>query len=131
MQGQGILAAEFTTSRTVLYFTGIFMLNGKQLFNKTDVQNFPPKCLFTLKMIRVFIHVWLNPVVLLPKFSWSQYKGRPESLIPETVNTFRMFRIEFREWLCPHFYCRVTDWWQYQLGWRKQGSLDGAEFFMK
>ena len=79
LQGQGILATEFTTSRTLLYFIGIFMLNGKQLLNKIDVQNFPQKCLFTLKMIRVFIHVWLNLVVLLPKFSWSQYKGRPES----------------------------------------------------
>ena len=49
----------------------------------------------------------------------------------KTVNTFRMFRIEFREWLLPHFYYKVTDWWQYQFGWRKQGFLDGAEFFMK
>ena len=29
-----------TISRTVLYFTGIFMLNGKQLLNKNDTQIF-------------------------------------------------------------------------------------------
>ena len=25
------------------------------------------------------------------------------------VNTFRIFCIEFTEWLLPHFYCRVTE----------------------
>ena len=30
------------------------MLNGKQLLNKTDIQNFPPKCLFTLRMISFY-----------------------------------------------------------------------------
>ena len=51
---QGILATLFTTIRTVLYFTGVFMLNGKQLLNKPDTQNFPPKCLFTLRMTNFY-----------------------------------------------------------------------------
>ena len=52
MQNQGILATLFTTSRTVFYtyFTGIFMLNGKQLLNKTDTQNLSQNCLFTVRM---------------------------------------------------------------------------------
>ena len=52
MQNQGILATLFTTSRTVfyIYFTGIFMLNGKQLLNKTDTQNFSQNHLFTVRM---------------------------------------------------------------------------------
>ena len=52
LQNQGILATLFTTSRTVFYtyFTGIFMLNGKQLLNKTDTQNFSQNCLFTVRM---------------------------------------------------------------------------------
>lgn len=33
--------------------------------SKTDPQNFPRKCLFTLRMIRNFINVWMNLVVLL------------------------------------------------------------------
>ena len=56
---QGILAPLLTTSRTVLYFTGVFMLKGKQLLNKTDTQNFPQKCLFTLRMTRVFLSEWI------------------------------------------------------------------------
>ena len=107
LQNQGFLAILFTTSRTVLYFTGIFMLNGKQLLNKTDKQNFPQKCLFTLRMTRVFINVWMNMVVLLLNFSWSRYKV---GMNWKTVITSRSFRIEFREWLCPHFYPRLTDW---------------------
>ena len=34
------------------------MLNGKQLLNNTDIQNFPQKCLFILRMIGVFINVY-------------------------------------------------------------------------
>ena len=86
------------------------MLNGKQLLNKTDTQNFPQKCLFTLRMIAGFINVWMNMVVLLPKFSWSQYK--------DTHNTSRIFFIEFREW-------------QYEPGRQKQGFLKGAKFSRK
>ena len=86
------------------------MLNGKQLLNKTDTQNFPQKCLFTLRMITGFINVWMNMVVLLPKFSWSQYK--------DTHNTSRIFFIEFREW-------------QYEPGRQKQGFLKGAKFSRK
>ena len=95
MQNQGILATLFTTSRTVFYtyFTGIFMLNGKQLLNKTDKQNFPQKCLFTLRMTRVFINVWMNMMVLLPKFSWSRYKV---GMNWKTVNSSRIFCIKFR-----------------------------------
>ena len=43
---------------------------------KTGGQNFLQKCLFTLRMIQVFINVLLNQVVLYPKFSWSQYKDQ-------------------------------------------------------
>ena len=57
VQNQGILATLFTTSRTVLYLTGTFMLIGKQLLNKSDTQNFPQKCLFTHRMTRVCINV--------------------------------------------------------------------------
>ena len=32
LRGQGILPIQLTTSKTALYFSGIFMLNGKQLF---------------------------------------------------------------------------------------------------
>ena len=95
------------------------MLNGKQLLHT----NVPQKCLFTLRMIRGYINVWMNMVVLLLKFSWSQYK--------DTHNTSRIFFIEFREWLCPHFYHRVTDWWQYEPGRQKQGFLNGAKFSRK
>ena len=77
--GQGILGTWFTTGRTELFFTGIFMLNEKQLLYKTDVQNFSKKGLFTRRMKRVFISVWLNLLVLLPKFSWSWFKGPHES----------------------------------------------------
>ena len=128
LQNQGILATLFTTSRTVLYFTGIFMLNGKQLLNKTVTENFPQKCLFTLRMIRVFINVWMNMVVLLPKFSWSRYKVGMNWKI---VNTSRIFLIEFREWTCLHFYHRVTDWWPCEPGQQKRGFLDGAKFSIK
>ena len=58
---------------SVLYFTGIFILNGKQLLNKSDIPKFYPK-MFTLRMIRVFIKTSLNMVILLPKCSWSRYK---------------------------------------------------------
>ena len=44
--------------------------------NKIDVQNFPQKCLFTLKMIRIFIHV--NLEVLLANFLQLQYKSQHE-----------------------------------------------------
>ena len=67
-------------------------------------------------------------VVLLPKVSWSQYKA---GMNWKTVNTFRIFRIEFREWLCPYFYPRVTDWYQYEPGRQKQEFLDGAKFSIK
>ena len=60
--------------RSMLYFTDIFILNEKQLLNKSDITIFYPKCLFTLRMIRVFIKTSLNMVVLLPKCSWSRYK---------------------------------------------------------
>ena len=46
--------------------------------NKTDVQNFPPKYLFTLRTIWVFINVCLNLVVLFPNFLWSRWKGQLE-----------------------------------------------------
>ena len=56
------------------------MLNGRQLLNKTDTQIFPQKCLFTLRMIGVFINVWMNMVLLLPKFmitmqGWHEMKN--------------------------------------------------------
>ena len=38
----------------MLYFTGIFMLNGKQLLNKADIKNFHKRCLFTLRMISFY-----------------------------------------------------------------------------
>ena len=38
--------------------------------NKTDVPNFTQKYLFSLRIIEVFIDVWLNLVVLLPNFLW-------------------------------------------------------------
>ena len=41
-RNQGILVIEFTISQTILYFAGIFMLNGKQLLNKTNT-NVSPK----------------------------------------------------------------------------------------
>ena len=68
LQNQGFLATLFTTSRTVLYFTGIFMLNGKQFLNKTYKIS-PKNIFFTLRMIRVFVNISLNMVVFLPKFS--------------------------------------------------------------
>ena len=49
----------------------------------------------------------------------------------KTVNTSRTFCIQFREWFCPHFYHRVTDWWQYEPGWQKWGFLDGSKFPIK
>ena len=122
LQNQGILATLFTTSRTVLYFACIFMLNGKQLLNKTDTQNVPKKCLVTLRMTRVFINVWMNMVVLLLKFSWSWYKL---AMNWKTVNTYRTFRIEFKEWLCPQWLSTpgsLTDS-SINLGGRNKGFL--------
>lgn len=79
---QGILAISFTTSRSVSYFTNIFIRNGKQLFtffkfncfsisepNALLYQNplskwFFQKKFFSLREIRVFIIFDLNLVVL-------------------------------------------------------------------
>ena len=79
-RNQGILVIEFTISQTILYFAGIFMLNGKQLLNKTNTQTFPKKYLFALRIIRVFINVWMKMMVLLPKFimtvqGWNELKN--------------------------------------------------------
>ena len=57
LRGQRTLGTQFTTSRTALWFTCIFMLNQKQLLNKTGAQNFLKKCLFTLRMIIVFENI--------------------------------------------------------------------------
>ena len=40
--------------------------------NKTNVNSLPLKSFFTLRMVGVFINVWLNLVLLLPSFSWSK-----------------------------------------------------------
>ena len=47
LENQGILATLFTICRTVLYFTGIFMLNGKQLLNNNDTQIFPKNVVYS------------------------------------------------------------------------------------
>ena len=104
LQNQGFLATLFTTSRTVLYFTGIFMLNGKQLLNKTNTQ----KCWSTLRMARVLINVLVNMVVLLPNFSWSRCKV---GINWKTVNTSRIYILYFIQRVTlPTFLPRVTDW---------------------
>ena len=76
-------------------------------WNKTDRQNFPKKCLFTLRMIT---RVGMNGKI---------------------VNTSRIFCIEFREWLDPWFCHRVIDWCQYGAGWQKHGFPNSAKFPMK
>ena len=114
--------------KTILYITGIFVLNGTQLLNKIDTQNFHQKCLFILRIISVFINVLMNMVALLPIFSWLRYEV---CLNWKTLNTSRIFCVEFREWLFPHFYHRVTDRWQYEPGWQNPGFLDGAKFSIK
>ena len=65
--------------------------------NKTDVEHFPWKFLFTRSRIRAFKNAWLHLVALLLNFSWSRYKV---NMMGKTVNTSRIFCIEFREWLC-------------------------------
>ena len=75
--------------------------------NKTDVENFPWKFLLTPRRIRAFKNAWLHLVALLLNFSWSRYKV---NMMGKTVNTSRIFCIEFREWLCSHFCHRVIDW---------------------
>ena len=61
--------------------TGIFTLNRKQLLFMSKVIHchqlklvykvFPKISFFTIRMVRVFINVWLKVVVLLLNFSWS------------------------------------------------------------
>ena len=81
------------------YILPVFLHWMGKLLNKTDTQNFPQKCLFTLRMTGVFINVWMNMVVLLRKFSWSWYKV---GMNWRTSNTSRTFCIEFRERLFAH-----------------------------
>ena len=76
------------------YILLVFSCWMENLLNKSDTK----KCLSTLRMKRVFINVWMNKMVLLLKVSWSGYKV---GMNWKTVNPFRTFRIEFREWLCP------------------------------
>ena len=104
------------------------MVNRTQLLNKIDTQNFPKKLLFILRIISVFINVSMNMVALLPIFSWLRYEV---GLNWKTVNTSRIFCIEFREWIFPHFYHRVTDRRQDEPGWKNPGFLDGAKFSIK
>ena len=61
------------------------------------------------------------------KFSWLWYKV---GINWKTIITSRIFCIEFREWLCPHFYHKVTDWLQHEPG-RWKEFLDGARFSIK
>ena len=56
--------------------------------NKTDTHIFPEKFLFTFRMVKVFVNIWQNLVVLLPDISWSQYKGRHELKKSQKDNHF-------------------------------------------
>ena len=46
-------------------------------------------------------------------------------------NTSRRFCVEFREWLCPYFYHKVTDWWQHVPGHWKQRVSWWCQIFHK
>ena len=90
------------------YILLVFSCWMENLLNKSDTK----KCLSTLRMKRVFINVWMNKMVLLLKVSWSGYKV---GMNWKTVNPFRTFRIEFREWLCPflpqgHWLIAIWTW---------------------
>ena len=54
LRNQGILDTLFTTSRTVLYFYSYFYAEWK-IVVKIFTKKLPQKCLFTLRMTRVFI----------------------------------------------------------------------------
>ena len=98
------------------------------LLNKTDVQNFPQKYLFTLRTIWVFINVWLNLVVLFPNFSWSRWKGQLEWKSSRYLQNTLYW---IQRVASPTFFHKITNWWQYEAGWRKNGFLNGTESSMK
>ena len=55
--------------------------------NKSGVLRFPQKRLFTLRMIKVFIDVWMKLVALSPNVPWSRNKGRHERKICQNLQS--------------------------------------------
>ena len=54
------------------------------------------------------------------KFSWSWYKI---GMNWKTINTSRIFHIELRDWLCPHFTTGSLTDGSMNLGGRNEGFL--------
>ena len=112
---------------SVLYFTGIFILNGKQLLNKSDIPKFYPKMFVYSQDDKSFYKNLTEYGDTFTKMFMITIQGCHES----ENNTSRIFGIEFRGWLRSHFYHKVTDWWQHEPGRWKQEFLDGVKFSRK
>lgn len=98
-----------------------------KLLKKTDVQNFPQNaCLLSRWLEFEKMNEWLWWVVLLPNISWLCRGGK----VWENSNS-RIFSIELIEWLRPHFYYRVTDWWQCGAGYFHEIIIWIKSFYFK